>query len=104
MFTILLQKLLAIPTVFALETELPGDIPETGAALSVYINRLYDPYLLVLGYTMAVGMFVYSGIIYTTSSGNPEKIAHAKDMFVNTLIGLAVLLLGGLILSLINPN
>jgi hypothetical protein len=73
-------------------------------ALGDYIANLYNNYLLPVGSVIAVGMLVYAGIKYTTSSGNPDKIAEAKDVFVNTLIGLVVLLLAGLILALINPN
>jgi hypothetical protein len=49
-------------------------------------------------------MLIYAGIRYTTSGGNPDQIADAKDIMISTIIGLVVLTLGGLILALINPS
>ena len=81
-----------------------GCVSGNKAALADYINNLYSSYLLPIGTVIAVGMFIYAGIKYTTSSGSPDKISEAKEIFVTTLIGLVVLLLASLIIALINPN
>ncbi|MFC1656377.1 pilin [Patescibacteria group bacterium] len=80
-----------------------GCIPKDSTALDVYLTNIYY-ILLPVGGLIALGMLVYAGIMYTTSSGNPEKINKAKEVAVNTIIGLVVLMLAGWILALINPN
>ena len=81
-----------------------GCVSGSRNALGEYIQNIYTHYAIPIGLAIGVGMLVYAGIKYTTSSGNPEQIAEAKDIAVSTIIGLVVLLLAGLILSLINPN
>lgn len=93
---------LNLSKVYALETEV-GTVPGSEHALANFIDNIYD-IILPVGMAIAVAMIVYAGIKYTTSSGNPDKIAEAKEIFVSTLVGVIVLLLAGLILSLINPN
>jgi len=80
-----------------------GCIGKTDNALAEYINKIYD-ILLPIGAVAAIGMIVYAGIKYSTSGGSPDKIAEAKDIFISTIVGFAVLLLAKMIISLINPN
>lgn len=37
-----------------------------------------------------VGMFVYAGITYTTSSGDPGKVKSAQAMMSNAVIGFVI--------------
>lgn len=39
---------------------------------------------------LAVGATVAGGIIYTTSEGSPDKIKKAREIWTNTVIGLAM--------------
>ena len=39
---------------------------------------------------LAVGATVAGGIIYTTSEGSPDKIKKAREIWMNTVIGLAM--------------
>ena len=39
---------------------------------------------------VAVGMFAYAGIMYSSSDGDTAKVKKAKELMVNTVIGLVV--------------
>lgn len=102
-YAVFSSLVLGLSGVRALETDI-GPIGGNSGALASYIETLYDKYLINIGLVAGVLMIVYAGFIYTTSSGSPEKIGQAKDILVSTLLGLAVLLTAGIIISLINPN
>ena len=48
--------------------------------------------LVTLAGLIAAGFFVYGGIGYITSSGNPESLDRAKKTILYSAIGLAVVL------------
>lgn len=68
-----------------------------------YINQVYD-WSAIFGGLLAVIMLTYAGYRYMTSYGDPEKIADAKQIIEQALIGLALLILAAIILQTINPN
>jgi len=39
---------------------------------------------------VAVGATIFGAIVYATSADNPEKIKKAKEIWINTVIGLAL--------------
>lgn len=41
--------------------------------------------------TIALAMFIYGGIMWLISGGNPDKIKKGKDVFVWSVIGLLVI-------------
>lgn len=45
-----------------------------------------------IGISIAVLMFVYTGFVFVTAGGDESKLKKAKDMFLWTVIGTAVLL------------
>jgi len=49
-------------------------------------------------------VIIYSGVIYATSSGNPQKQLEAKERIINALIGLIIFICFYVILNTINPN
>lgn len=53
---------------------------------------------------LAVGGFVYGGILYTTSRGNPDQVKKARSVFTNVIIG--VVCFGGMfaLLNFIVPG
>lgn len=53
---------------------------------------------VTLGGFLATGFFVWGGIGYITSSGNPEALDRSKKTILYSAIGLAVVL-GALVLS-----
>jgi TRAP-type C4-dicarboxylate transport system permease small subunit len=54
--------------------------------------------LVTLGGLVAAGFFVWGGIGYITSSGNPEALDRAKKTILYSAIGL-VIVLGAFVLS-----
>lgn len=56
-----------------------------------------------LGGLLAFGILVYAGILYTVSGAIPSKQAEAKAWMQAALSGLALLMLGYVLLRIINP-
>ncbi len=62
---------------------------------------------LVLGYVVQVGAviailaFIYSGFLFVKAKGNEKELGEAKTVFVNTVIGVALLLGAKLIASIV---
>ncbi len=67
------------------------------------INNVYK-YALVICSIAAVMMIIFAGYTYIFSGGNEKKAASAKNWISTSLVGLAVLLTGFLLLRQINPN
>lgn len=68
-----------------------------------YIDKAYS-WAAIFGGLLAVLMLVYAGYRYMSSYGDPEKIADARQIIEQTLIGLGLLILAALILQTINPD
>lgn len=68
-----------------------------------YIDAAYK-WAAIFGGLLAVMMLVYAGYRYMSSYGDPEKIADARQIIEQTLIGLGLLILAALILQTINPD
>ncbi|OGZ63272.1 MAG: hypothetical protein A3C58_00240 [Candidatus Staskawiczbacteria bacterium RIFCSPHIGHO2_02_FULL_34_10] len=51
--------------------------------------------------SLAVLMFVIAGIFFVTSAGNPEKIGRAKKIAIYAVIGSAIALAGGGLITVI---
>jgi len=49
-------------------------------------------------------MIVVAGIQYTTSQGNPQKTAEAKNRLVNAIIGLAMFIFAVALLNYLVPG
>lgn len=54
--------------------------------------------ILVIGVPIVTLAIIYSGFLFVSAAGNPEKLKNAKTTFIYTLIG-AALLLGAFVLS-----
>jgi len=87
-----------IPVVFAQETNVAGLGPEFAAQagfattdIRITIARIIRAILGFLG-ILAVLIILYGGFIYMTSGGNEEKIAKAKRIIRDAIIGLIIVL------------
>ncbi|MFA5651857.1 MAG: hypothetical protein WC933_00640 [Candidatus Paceibacterota bacterium] len=58
-------------------------------------------YIVKIGGVFAIFMFILSGYKFVVAQGNPEKLKDARTTFINTCIGVAVLLGAQLIASII---
>jgi hypothetical protein len=57
-----------------------------------------------LGVLSAIGLLTYAAFMMITSQGNPEKLAEAKDVVTNALIGFAMIALSVSILLMIQNS
>lgn len=55
-----------------------------------YINQVLVWAYPVIG-SLAILMIIYSGYVYMTSQGNPERINHAKDVIIGVIVGIVLL-------------
>lgn len=55
------------------------------------VGTLRD-FVLIVGMLLVVSFLVWSGISFLRAQGNPEKVQAAKQRFIWTLIGAAVIL------------
>jgi hypothetical protein len=60
--------------------------------------------LLYLAGIAAVVSIIIAGISYITSVGSPDKITSARRRIVNSLIGLAIILIAGEVVSFIGTK
>ena len=63
-----------------------------------YVTLLYK-WGIPLGVALGSLVVIYAGSLYATSGGVPDKMTQAKDLIVGALIGLALIILAGVILS-----
>ena len=68
-----------------------------------YIGMIYTWGASIVG-IIAVLIIVISGIQISAGGGDPEAINSAKKRIIQSLSGIAVLFLSGLILYTINPD
>jgi TRAP-type C4-dicarboxylate transport system permease small subunit len=75
----------------------PVQAQEDVAKIQTFIQNVIS-ILVTFGGLLAAGFFVYGGIRYITSSGNPESLDQAKKTILYSAIGLVVVL-GAFVLS-----
>lgn len=63
-----------------------------------YITALY-PWVLGVCVSLATLIVIYAGYLYVTSQGNPESTKTAKELIIGALLGLALIILAGVILK-----
>ncbi len=69
------------------------DVQFTGLNSIVVLLTNIIQILLAVSGIIAVGMIIAGGIFYITSSGDPSRIKKAKDVLVNAIVGLMIVLL-----------
>ena len=83
----------------------PGDAgaPGKDTTLPQYIKYLFN-FGIGIGGILVFVMFVYAGILWTTSAGNPTAISKAKSKMFGAIAGLALLFLSYIIIVTLNPE
>lgn len=56
------------------------------------IRMIVNDILIPIGAVVAVVMIIYSGFLFATAGDNDAKLTKAKEAFVSTIIGSAILL------------
>lgn len=79
-----------------------GCIPVRGGVQGFVATML--PWAIGIAGGIAVILIIYAGFLYTTSSGNPQKINAAKELLTAALSGLILLIFAAFILRFIGQN
>lgn len=58
-------------------------------------------FILWLATFYAIGVVAYAGFLYMTSQGNDSKVSHAKELFLNIVIGMIWIVLAYFIVTFI---
>lgn len=77
-----------------------AEIGLTSMDIRVVIARIIQVFLGLLG-ILAVGLIIYAGYLWMTSQGNEEIIIKARQIIVNAVIGLAIILSAFAIVSFV---
>lgn len=85
--------------------EIPGATTPTTTKTTLpdYIRYIFQ-FSLFLGALIALGSFIYGGVRYLTSTGNPSKIKDAQSQITSGMLGLLILSGAYIILNTINPE
>jgi hypothetical protein len=83
--------------------DIPNPLKNKADNLPQLLNLLIDNIILPLGGAVVVLMIIYSGFLYVTAQGNPEKIKKANTAFLYAAIG-AVILLGARTIAIAIDN
>ena len=82
---------------------IPGNQLPVGQELLYYIK-----YLFIFGLSLitivALTQMIIGGITYILAAGNAAKVEDAKDMILQALLGIGILLVSYLLLRTINPD
>ncbi len=79
-------------------------ISVTGGTAAYRLCRLVDRIaaaLYLIGWSLAIVMILWGGIVYMTSGSNEDQIQRAKKIIINGVIGAAIVISSGFILSLL---
>ncbi len=71
--------------------------------VSLYVKYFFSLIVWISG-LVALGVLIYGGFLYLTSSGKPEKLIAAKKTVLSVFLGLLLLFSSYLILDIINPQ
>ncbi len=78
------------------------EITET-TSLGDYISYIFSLGIIV-GVLIAIGVLIYGGFLFLSSTGKPEQLKEAQDRIFAAFLGLIILLGSYLILATVNPQ
>lgn len=93
------QQVLALSNLSTDKGTLAGHIPDCGSLgntecedVSIFVLTLINisRYLFSIVGALALVFFVYGGLVWITSQGNPEKLKKGLDIFVAAVLGLVI--------------
>jgi len=71
-------------------TELPDPLGDSHPTPQILIGTIINGILGLVG-SLALVMFIYGGLVWTTAAGSAEKIQKGKDILVWATIGLIII-------------
>ena len=97
LYGILIISLVLIPFHFSLGATIENPLGAT-RSLPALIETLVSKVVIPVGVPIATLFLVYSGFLFVKAQGRPEELTKAKETFMWTIIGIAILL-GAWVLS-----
>ena len=87
---------------FAFATATSGITNPLGSISSIpaFISTILG-YVVKVGGIVAIFAFIWAGYLFVVAQGKPAELEKAKNVFINTCIGVAILLGAQLIASII---
>ncbi len=79
------------------------EITKTTVEIGNYIKYIYFFAIAISG-LIGLGVLIWAGFRYMTSSGNPEGTKDAKDWITKALVGILIIFLSWIIANTINPK
>lgn len=70
----------------------------TAGTLGDYITLLFD-WVIPFGLGAGGLVIVYAGYVYMTGQGSPESTKYAKELILGVIVGLAIIILAGVLLQ-----
>lgn len=74
----------------AQSTNLPNPLGMRETSIQVMIGRVINSAMGLIG-SIALAMFIYGGLTWMLSAGNPEKVKQGRNIFMWAAIGLFVI-------------
>jgi len=71
-----------------------------GTDIPKFISMILG-YVVKIGGVVAIFAFIWAGFLFVRAQGNPKALDDARNVFINTCIGVAILLGAQLIASII---
>ena len=71
-----------------------------GTDIASFVNMILG-YVVRIGGVVAIFAFIYTGFLFVKAKGSPKGLDDAKNVFFNTVIGVAILLGAQIISSII---
>lgn len=63
---------------------------QTGESAVFYLIKRVIQIMTIGIFVVAVGVTIFGGVLYSSSGGSPENIKKAKELWLNTVIGLLI--------------
>ena len=84
---------------------IPGvAVPTTvSSGLPEYVKYIFHFSVFIIGFII-LGVLIYNGVQYLSSSGNPIKLAEARNNIISSFLGAVILLSAYLVFNTINPQ
>lgn len=80
--------------------QLLSDVGTASYGLCRLVDRISEA-LYLIGWSLAIIVILWGGIIYMVSGGEEEKVKRAKKIITSGLIGAAIVLCSGFILNIL---
>ena len=83
--------------------EIRGETITTTTTIPGFVRYVFN-FSIIIAIIVVIGVLIWGGFLYLTSTGNPNRLKEAKTWIFNSVLGLIILLGSYLILYTLNPQ